>query len=269
MRRSGLRPSLLVSLIAVTLLVGACLNPIMDPPLSYVLRFHGNGGVGVADAPYDQDFTLVLVGDGVVLPGPGTITNLPDVFLGWNTRESGGGIFYAPGDVMTMPSHDVTLYAVWGPGGTTYTVTYNANGADSGTVPGDQTKTAGIDLTLQTNSGGLALAGYTFDRWNTAGDGSGRFYAEGASYTTDANVTLYAQWTALPTHTITYNANGATGAAPIDAGAYYAGQAITIAGQGALTSGTDSFAGWNTATDGSGTPYAAGSNVMPAGDLIL
>ncbi len=195
MRRSGLRPSLLFSLIAATLLVGACLNPIMDPPLSYVLRFDANGGVGVADAPYDQDFTLVLVGDRIDLPGPGTMSNLPEVFLGWNTRPSGAGIFYAPGDAMTMPSHDVTLHAVWGPGGATFTITYNANGADSGTVPVEQTKIEGVDLTLASNTGGLVRSEFTFTGWNTQADGSGTFFAEGESYTDNANLTLYAEWT--------------------------------------------------------------------------
>ncbi|MDP1690344.1 MAG: hypothetical protein Q8L52_04075, partial [bacterium] len=44
----------------------------------------------------------------------------------------------------------------------TYTVTYNANSATSGTIPASQTKTYGTDLTLATNSGNLARTGYTF-----------------------------------------------------------------------------------------------------------
>ncbi len=73
----------------------------------------------------------------------------------------------------------------------------------------------------------------------------------------------------LPTYAITYYANGGTGAVPTDAGSYYDGQAITIAGQGGLTNGGDSFAGWNTVPGGGGTAYAPGSNTMPAGALDL
>jgi hypothetical protein len=40
-----------------------------------------------------------------------------------------------------------------------------------------------VALTLQTNTGSLAKTGYTFSGWNTAADGSGTSYAEGASYT--------------------------------------------------------------------------------------
>ena len=76
-----------------------------------------------------------------------------------------------------------------------YSVTYAANGADSGTAPADQTKIEGVDLTLANNGGSLARDGDSFSGWNTASDGSGTDYSEGASYTTDADLTLYAKWT--------------------------------------------------------------------------
>lgn len=79
-----------------------------------------------------------------------------------------------------------------------YTVTYEANGADSGTAPEAQTKTEGVDLTLAGNTGNLARTGYTFVGWNSASDGSGTDYAEGTTYTADADLTLYAKWTQLP-----------------------------------------------------------------------
>ncbi|NBF40882.1 MAG: hypothetical protein GVY14_10745 [Spirochaetes bacterium] len=75
-----------------------------------------------------------------------------------------------------------------------YSVTYDANGADSGTVPEDQTKVEGTDLTLATNSGELKQTEYIFDGWNTKPDGSGTTYAAGADYSGDADVTLYADW---------------------------------------------------------------------------
>jgi uncharacterized repeat protein (TIGR02543 family) len=39
-------------------------------------------------------------------------------------------------------------------------------------------------------------AGYTFTGWNSASDGSGNAYADGAPYSFAASVTLYAQWRA-------------------------------------------------------------------------
>jgi uncharacterized repeat protein (TIGR02543 family) len=76
----------------------------------------------------------------------------------------------------------------------TYAVTYNANDADSGAVPAPQTKTHGIDLTLRENTGNLARTACTFAGWNTAANGAGTAYAEGAPYTTNATLTLYAMW---------------------------------------------------------------------------
>ncbi|TVQ95314.1 MAG: hypothetical protein EA399_18340, partial [Desulfovibrionales bacterium] len=76
----------------------------------------------------------------------------------------------------------------------TYPVTYNANNATSGTAPSNQTKTQGIDLNLASNTGNLARDGFTFAGWNTAADGTGTDYGEGATYTVDAALTLYAKW---------------------------------------------------------------------------
>lgn len=50
--------------------------------------------------------------------------------------------------------------------------------------------------------------GYTFAGWNTAVNGSGTSFAAASSTTITAAITLYAQWTALPTYTIIYNSGG-------------------------------------------------------------
>jgi uncharacterized repeat protein (TIGR02543 family) len=68
-----------------------------------------------------------------------------------------------------------------------------------------------VTLTLATNSGTLARTGYTFAGWNTASIGNGTDYATGASYTTNAAVTLYAKWTALPDLSSITPADGSTG----------------------------------------------------------
>jgi uncharacterized repeat protein (TIGR02543 family) len=72
----------------------------------------------------------------------------------------------------------------------TYTIKYDANGGTG--APADQKKIHNAPLTL---SGATpAKPGYTFASWNTAANGSGVSYAHGASYVTNASVTLYAQW---------------------------------------------------------------------------
>ena len=118
------------------------------------------------------------------------------------------------------PTRQILTYSVPStPSPTTYTVTYNANGGSP--TPPAQTKTQGQALTLSStkptranasagsytvtldpNGGNVdttslsaaRTTSYTFKNWNTSQNGGGTAYASGASYTTDANVTLYAQW---------------------------------------------------------------------------
>ncbi|MDP6054062.1 MAG: InlB B-repeat-containing protein, partial [Candidatus Latescibacteria bacterium] len=94
----------------------------------------------------------------------------------------------------------------------TYTVTYNANGADSGSVATDSTSYEnGMTVTVLNNTGNLARTGYSLTGWNTAADGSGTTYTTGNTFTMgSANVTLYAQWSSNPTYTVTYDANSAS-----------------------------------------------------------
>lgn len=134
---------------------------------------------------------------------------------------------------------------------TKFTITYKANGG-SGT---DQTqqKTYGSSVTLK-SAGTFSRSGYTFTKWNTKADGTGTSYNAGATYTGNANLTLYAQW-ASSTYTVTYNANGGSGTTEAQTKTY--GVALTLQQNGFTRTGYR-FTGWNTAADGSGTAYAAG-----------
>ena len=74
------------------------------------------------------------------------------------------------------------------------------------------------------------------------------------------------------TYAITYDGNdSASGAPPADANSYEEGAAVTILGNtGSLVRTGYSFAGWNTAPDGSGTTYAASSTyTMGAANAML
>ena len=80
----------------------------------------------------------------------------------------------------------------------TFTVTYNANGATSGDVPVDNNEYDADNntATVLGNTGNLQKTGYTFDGWNTKADGTGADYAAGASLTLTASVNLFAKWVA-------------------------------------------------------------------------
>lgn len=150
----------------------------------------------------------------------------------------------------------------------TYTVTYNANGATSGTEPTDATAYGQFETaTPAANSGSLARTGYTFAGWNTAANGSGTSYTAGSGSipVSGGNVTLYAKWTA----TVTYDANGGD-TPPSDGTAYAQYQSATVSGVGSMTRSGYSFNGWNTAADGTGTDYAPASSIsMSDGNVTL
>ena len=75
-----------------------------------------------------------------------------------------------------------------------YSVTYDANGASSGTLPTDaNTYATAATVTVLGNTGSLTKTGYTFTGWNSAANGSGTHYGETFAMGS-ANVTLYAEW---------------------------------------------------------------------------
>ncbi|MGD0854017.1 MAG: InlB B-repeat-containing protein, partial [Acidimicrobiales bacterium] len=140
-----------------------------------------------------------------------------------------------------------TLYAQWTLNAS-FTVTFNNNGG-TGTMANetDNTPTA-----LTTNS--FTRTGYTFAGWNTVAGGGGTAYADGATYPFTASVTLYAQWTANASFTVTFNANGGTGTM-----ANETDNVPTALTTNTFTRVGYTFSGWNTVAGGGGTAYADGA----------
>ena len=235
--------------------------------LSYTVSYDGNGYTGgnvPASAAYKYGVPVT------VSDNTGSLVKSGNVFNGWNTKADGSGTAYTAGASFLMGTTNVTLYAVWATD--SYTVTYNSNGATDGSVPGTASYCYGNAVTVSANTGSLAKTGYAFAGWNTASDYSGTSYAAGSVFNMpNDNVTLYARWGAS-SYTLTYNGNGATSnsSAIPAAGAYSYNQVITLAGVGSLTKTDHTFAGWNTAADGTGTTYSAGGAFsMPAANTTL
>jgi uncharacterized repeat protein (TIGR02543 family) len=155
----------------------------------YTVIFNANGASG---APPNAQ--TVDPGTAITLPGAETMIYSGRVFEGWNTQANGGGTSYAAETTYTVTG-DVTLYAKWR-SEIQYSVIFNANGA-SGTVPDAQTVDPGTVITLP-GAGTMTWSGKMFDVWNTQADGSGTNFAEGAPYTVNADISLYAQWIIMP-----------------------------------------------------------------------
>lgn len=228
---------------------------------NYSVSYDGNGSDS-GTAPVDA--AAHIANASVTVAGnSGNLGRAGHLFNGWNTAADGSGTARAAGDSFTMPGANVTLYAQWTP---VYTVTYDGNGSTGGSVPTDTASyQSAASVTVAGNSGSLSRSGYSFAGWNTAADGSGTAQAAASSLLMgSANVTLYAQWTALPTYTVTYDGNGSTGGSvPTDAGTYLNAASVTVAANSGNLSRTGyTFAGWNTAADGSGTAQAVASTLL-------
>ena len=143
----------------------------------------------------------------------------------------------------------------------TYTVSYSANGGSG--APGNQTKQHGTNITLSSTK--PTRTGYSFSTWNTASNGTGTNYASGGTYTGNANLALYAKWTAN-TYTVSYNANGGQGAPSNQTKTY--GTNLTLSSTRPTRTGY-SFSTWNTASNGSGTNYAPGATYSGNSALTL
>ena len=95
----------------------------------------------------------------------------------------------------------------------------------------------------------------------------------GNTFNINADTTLYAQWI-IGGVRLVYNAGtGGSGTAPTSSGTYYTAFSTQpiVGNTGSFANGTKVFGGWNTAADGSGTSYPAGSEyTMPgAGTVTL
>lgn len=144
---------------------------------------------------------------------------------------------------------------------TSYTVSYNANGGSG--APSAQTKWYNESLTLSSTK--PTRTGYTFAGWNTNSSGTGTNYSAGGAYTGNAAVTLYAKWTAI-TYTVSYNANGGTGAPGNQTKTY--GQTLTLSTT-VPTRTNYNFKGWATSASATTPNYQPGGSYTTNAAITL
>jgi len=227
---------------------------------SDTVSYNANGGSG---APGSQ---TKIYGVDLTLSGTEP-TRSGYTFLGWATA-SNGSVAYDAGGIYT-DEDSIILYAVWEPA--TYTVTYRDNvSSEIITVPDSQIKFC--DETLILSSMVPTLEGYTFAGWYTTADGEGgTAYAPGASYTANADLSLYAQWIAN-SYTVTYNANGGS----FDGGSNTASATKTQDSPLTLLGGDDApsrtgftFIGWATDASAQSPTYEGGDSYTDNESIVL
>ena len=169
----------------------------------YTVEYNANGG---SNAPASQ---TKWYGVGLVMT-EAEPTREGYRFLGWSTSRSATYAAYYPGDTYTanrancffavwedIPEPevpDVTPPIVTPPAADTYTVSYNANGGSG--APSSQTKTQGKDLTVSYTE--PSRSGYTFLGWTQYSWSTTVYYYPGDTYSSDADITLYAVWQEIP-----------------------------------------------------------------------
>ena len=151
-------------------------------PTQYTITYNANGGSGAPAAQTKTENVAITLSS--TKP-----TRSGYTFLGWSTSSSATTPTYYPGSSYTANS-SVTLYAVWERVPETYTIKYNANGGTG--APATQTKTEDVSITLSSTT--PTRSGYKFLGWNTSSTATSATYQPGATYSTNASITLYAVW---------------------------------------------------------------------------
>lgn len=223
---------------------------------TYTVSFDANGGTGAPAAQTKTHGTNLTLSSTVP-------TRTGYTFVGWNTKSDGSGAGYSPGG--TYSANDgVILYAIWAR--QTYTITFNANEGEN--APAAQTKTYGIDLTLTDSE--PTREGYSFVGWAKSNTATAADYASGATYAENGNATLYAVWSLVTAdHTLTYNANGGTGAPASETKTYsVVSQTFFTVSATQPTWTGHTFKGWSSSAEGS-VEYSAGDTIPASADETL
>ena len=139
-----------------------------------------------------------------------------------------------------------------------YTLSYDGNGGTGSTPSSSKYYGESVDI----RSNGFSRANYSFRHWNTAVDNTGTTYSPGASYSANANLTMYAIWDAL----VKYDANGGSGAPATQA--KHLGTTLTLSSTTPTRDGY-SFGSWNTSSSGTGTSYQPGGSYTSDSPVTL
>ena len=132
----------------------------------------------------------------------------------------------------------------------TWTVSYDANGGSG--APPSQTKTYSVNLTLSATV--PVRTGYVFLGWSKSNTATTATYSAGSTYTANEGAILYAVWT-IETYTISYNANGGSGAPSSQTKTYNVN--LTLSSSVPTLTGCD-FLGWSTSSAATSATYSAG-----------
>lgn len=234
------------------------------------ITYNNNGGSGTIAS--QSGYYNGTAGSGTLTLSNGSAFSRPGyTFGGWKTTSTGASANYAVSGTYTHSgsSASVTLYAHWVP--VTYSLTYNGNDNTSaaGTVPANQTYSAGDNITLA-NATNLVKDGYILDSWNSTANGNDATttYALGGTRSNmpASNQTIYARWK----FTVAYDSNGGSGSVPGQNGFYNGTTGVksgtlTLSNGAGLTRSGYTFGGWKTSATATSADYGGGDTYTHSG----
>jgi len=225
----------------------------------YTITYNANGGT---DAPGSQRKT-----DGVPLTLSSTRPTRTDyTFQGWATSADAIIVQYQPGGTYSENAN-TTLYAIWQQNSSTTYAVAVANGSGGGSF------TAGTTVTITANA---APSGQRFKEWSitpavTFVNGTGKTSSTAQFAMPAGAVTATAVYengsTELPvTYTVTYNANGGSGAPGNQTKTQ--GAAVTLSSI-TPTRTSHTFKGWATTSDATIALYQPGGQYTVDANVTL
>lgn len=196
------------------------------------------------------EYAFISVGAGNAYrhPAAQTLTTLHDNGVQiFRSDESGEVTCFSDGVkywFSTDPSKD------WSEG--SYTLSYDANGGSGAPAMQSGAKVYTISSVRPVRSG------YTFLGWSMTKNASTAAFTAGNTISVTDNTTLYAVWKQNPTYTLSYDANGGSGAP-----ASQSGLSVYTISTTQPTKGGSTFLGW------SANRYASSPDYLPGGVISL
>lgn len=220
----------------------------------YTVSYNANGGSGAPSAQTKTHGTNLTLSSTVP-------TRSGYKFLGWSTSSSATSASYAAGATYTG-NGNVTLYAVWQQVfvvDLNYQVdgTYYYSGEKGGTVD------VYINGSLWSNDvrdfyNESIPKGSTWEIKDIKPDTGYHYVSSTTSGTVNAGTSIIINW-AIDTYTISYNANGGSGAPSSQTKTY--GQTLKLSSTVPTRSGY-TFLGWSTSSVATSATYSAGGNYV-------
>lgn len=191
---------------------------------------------------------------------PNTYVRDGYTFIGWNTKSDGSGTQYEDMGTVTL-TQDITLYAQWG--NDVNRIVFHSNGGVGTMNP--FLAQHGTTITLP-------HAIYThpcldFREWNTMMDGTGVTYQNMGTLVLNSDMDLYAQWDSVVVGVVSFYPNGAA-QCDVHQQMYYKCSPKEL-DPCRCDYYAHVFTGWNTASNGGGTPYNDRDIIEPDGDMSL